>query len=334
MKAVGYVRNLPIDDPEALLDLDLPRPEPAPGDLLVRVRAVSVNPVDIKTRTGKPATREAPRVLGFDASGEVVGLGADVTGFALGDEVWYSAQIDRPGTCAELHVVDARIVSRKPKSLGHAEAAGLPLTGVTAWECLFDRLGYTEQPSDHNQRNPLLLINGSGGLGSMVLQLARMAGIEVTATAGREESQRWCRRLGASQVISHDELAKLPDDGSPMILCAHDTDRYFAQMCRLVAPQGLICAVASTRQPHDLQPLMAKSAGFVWELVFTRSLYQTPDMVRQHDILAQVARLVDNGQIVSTLTETLHGLRAATFIDAHRRIESGHMIGKLAVVFD
>jgi len=334
MKAVAHTDNLPIDRPGALVDIEAPDPEPGPNDLLVRPRAVSVNPVDIKTRLGKPASAEEPRILGWDASGEVVGLGADVSGFGVGDEMWYSAQIDRPGTDAELHLVDARIAARKPERLDHAEAAAMPLTTVTAWECLFDRLGYTMEPGDHNARTPLLLINGAGGLGSMALQLARHAGIRVTATAGRQVSRDWCREMGASDIIGHDELKDVPDNGFARILCAHDTDLYFDDMSRLVAPQGLVCAVASTQKPHDLQPMMAKSAGFVWELVFTRSLFQTPDMARQGEILATAAKWVDKGELKTTLTETLRGLSAETFIEAHRRLESGRMIGKLVVKFD
>jgi len=334
MQAIGYIENLPIDHPRALRDITAPDPVPDAHDLLVRPRAVSVNPVDIKTRLGKPASADAPRILGWDASGDVIAVGSEVSGFMVGDAVWYSAQLDRPGTNAEYHLVDARIVAHKPLSLDHAAAAAMPLTSVTAWECLFDRLGYTPMPSAYNRENSLLLINGAGGLGSMVLQLGRLAGIEITTTAGRDETVAWCQAMGATRVIPHTALAQTPDNTFARILCAHDTDRYFAEMARLVAPQGLICAVAGTRQPHDLQPLMSKSAGFVWELVFTRSLYHTPDMSRQQEILQQVARWVDEGKLRTTLTETLAGLNAATFIEAHRRIESGRMIGKLAVVLD
>lgn len=334
MKVVACTDNLAIDQPGALVDLDLPDPEPGPHDLLVRVRAVSMNPVDVKTRLGKPASAEEPRILGWDASGEVVAVGNAVSGFAVGDEVWYSGQIDRPGTNAELHRVDARIAAHKPKSLDHAAAAAMPLTTVTSWECLFDRLGYTPGPSEHNAVHPLLLINGAGGLGSMALQLARLAGIEATATAGREETRAWCREMGAARVVGHDELAGLTEGSRPRILCAHDTDRYFDEMARLVGPQGLVCAVASTRQPHDLQPMMAKSAGFVWELIFTRSLFRTADMAHQGEILRTVAERVDAGELRTTLTETLEGLSAETFVEAHRRLESGRMIGKLVVVLD
>ncbi|MBW3566986.1 MAG: zinc-binding alcohol dehydrogenase family protein [Proteobacteria bacterium] len=331
MKAIGHVENLPVDHSDALIEFTAPDPVPGDHDLLVRPRAVSVNPVDIKVRLGKPVSGE-PRILGWDASGEVVGVGGNTRGFGIGDTVWYSGQFDRPGTNAEYHLVDASLVARKPVSLDHAAAAAMPLPGITAWDCLFERLGYTPAPSAHNAANPLLLINGAGGLGSMVLQLGRLAGVEITTTAGRSETEQWCRDMGATHVIPH-ALAGVPDNTFPRILCAHDTDPYFAEMARLVAPQGMICAVASTRQPHDIQPLMAKSAGFAWEFVFTRGLFRTPDMARQGQILAQLATLADEGKIRTTMTETLFGLNAATLIEAHRRIESGRTIGKVVVDF-
>jgi zinc-binding alcohol dehydrogenase family protein len=331
MKAVGYLECLPVREPGALLDLERPDPRPGPNDLLVAVRATSVNPVDIKTRLSKPGTPDDPRVLGWDVSGEVMEMGAEVTGFEVGDEVWYAGDITRPGSDAELHCVDARIAAKKPAGLTHAEAAAMPLTALTAWECLFDRLGYDTEPTAHNGATPLLLINGAGGLGSMVLQCCRVAGIPVTATASRDESRAWCVELGASEVIGHSEVAGLPDASFPRVLCAHDTDTYFDEMARLVAPQGMVCAVASARQKHDIQPLMAKSAGFVWELMFTRSMFQTDDMSLQGEILRTVARLVDEGAMRTTLTEQLSGLSAATFVAAHERLEEGRMIGKLVV---
>jgi len=331
MKAVGYHENLPISKVGALREVDVDRPEPGEHDLLVLVRATSVNPVDIKTRLGKPASPEAPRILGWDASGEVVAMGAAVKGFEIGDEVWYAGDITRPGSDAEFQCVDARIAAKKPESLSHVEAAAMPLTSLTAWECLFDRLGYDEEPSAHNARTPLLLINGAGGLGSMVLQCCTFAGIPVTATASRTSSREWCQKLGAAEVIGHEEIGEVADGTFPRIVCAHDTDAYFEEMARLVAPQGWVCAVASTKQKHDIQPLMAKSAGFVWELMFTRSMYHTDDMDRQGEILRRVAELVEGGVMQTTLTEELSGLSAATFTRAHERVETGSMIGKLVV---
>lgn len=331
MRAVGYRECLPIDEAGALEDLELPRPEPGANDLLVAVRATALNPVDVKTRLSKPASDEEPRVLGWDASGEVIGMGDAVTDFEIGDAVWYAGDITRPGSNARFQCVDARIAARKPQRLSHVEAAALPLTSLTAWESLFERLGYDAEPSRRNQETPLLLINGAGGLGSMVLQCCRFAGIPVTATASRESSAKWCRKLGAEDVVGHDEIGRFPDGSFRRVMCAHDTDAYFAEMARLVAPQGLVCAVASAKRKHDIQPLMAKSAGFVWELMFTRSMFQTDDMAKQGEILRTVARLVDDEVMDTTLTEELSGLSAATFIEAHRRLEEGRMIGKLVV---
>jgi zinc-binding alcohol dehydrogenase family protein len=334
MKAVGYYDCLPADDPGALVDLELPQPEPRPRDLLVKVSATSVNPVDVKTRLGRPGARNEPQVLGWDACGEVVETGSAVGGFATGDRVWFAGQIDRPGSNAEFVCVDERIAALAPASLTEAQAAALPLTGLTAWECLFERLGYDTEPSDSNERTPLLLINGAGGLGSMILQLGRVAGISVTATASRTVSQDWCRQMGATAVVPHAVLTDLEHASFARIVCAHDTDLYFAEMSRLVAPMGLVCAVASAKQPHDLQPMMAKSAGFVWELMFTRSLFQTEDMAEQGKILARLAAMADDGVVQSTLTETLEGLRASTFLDAHRTLERGEMTGKLVIEYD
>lgn len=333
MKAVGYYDCLPVDDPEALVDLELPVPDPRSRDLLVEVSATSVNPVDVKTRLGRPGAPNEPRVLGWDVCGEVVETGSAVRSFTIGDRVWFAGQIDRPGSNAEFVCVDERIAALAPASLTDAQAAALPLTGLTAWECLFERLGYDTAPGDPNERTPLLLINGAGGLGSMILQLARVAGIPVTATASRTVSQNWCRQMGADAVIPHAALAELDDASFPRIVCAHDTDLYFSEMARLVAPQGLVCAVASAKQAHDLQPMMAKSAGFVWELMFTRSLFQTDDMAEQGRILARLATMVDSGLVQSTLTETLQGLSASTFLEAHRHLEGGGMVGKLVVVY-
>lgn len=334
MRAVGYTQSLPITRPETLIDLDVEDPVPGPHDLLVKVMATSVNPVDIKTRLSQSGTSDQPRILGWDASGEVVATGKDVSRFKPGDEIWYAGQIDRPGSNAEFQCVDERIVSLKPQGLDHIQAAALPLTGLTAWECLFDRLGYDDVTSANNKAMPLLLINGAGGLGSMVLQLCKLVGIPVTATAGRKESRDWCGRMGASEVLQHAALGELEDGVFPRILCAHDTDSYFAEMARLVAPQGLICAVASAKRPHDIQPLMAKSAGFIWELMFTRSLFQTPDMHKQGEILHRIAKYVDQGYLETTVTRILYGMNAETFVAAHQLLESGNMVGKLVVAYD
>jgi NADPH:quinone reductase len=308
------------------------RPDAAPQgyDMLVAVVAVSVNPVDLKVR-GMMAPTDAPRVLGFDAVGQVLAVGPQVAGFAPGDRVFYAGAAHRPGTNAARHLVDARIVARAPTTWADADAAALPLTAITAWEALFERLRF--QPLQATQPGRLLVINGAGGVGSVALQLAHLSGIAATATATRPESQAWCRRMGASEVIAHDALADLPDMAFDRILCCHDTDRYFDTMARLVAPGGLICALAGARQPHNLMPLFNKSAGFVWEYMFTRPLHAPPDMDRQGWILAQIAALADAGRLRPTRTATLHGLTPETLTEAHDTLATGAQIGKLAIVY-
>jgi len=331
MKAIGYTRALPVSDPECLVDIVVPDPSPRAGDLLVRILAVSVNPVDVKVRSAVSADEGTHKILGWGACGIVEGKGSAVKGFEVGDRVWYAGQIDRQGCNAEQQVVDARIVSKAPQSLTAAEAAALPLTSLTAWESIFDRLGYTPEPSEWNRNNRLLLINGAGGVGSVALQLCRRAEIPVTATASREESRSWCFQRGATEVVGHRELSKLPESGFPRVLCCHDTDLYFDTMARLVAPQGLVCGLAGAKKPHDIQSLMRKSAGFVWELMFTRSQFQTPDIAEQGKILERVAALTDEGKIETTLTDVTNGLTAENLREMHLKQEQGEMIGKQAL---
>lgn len=309
------------------------RPTEAPGgqDILVRVAAVSVNPVDLKIRA-MMAPDDPPRVLGYDAVGVVEAVAPGVTAFSPGDRVWYAGAAHRPGSNAALHLVDARLVGRAPESLSDADAAALPLTAITAWEALFERLRLAPlSPTAQPER--LLVINGAGGVGSVALQLARLSGIDATATATRPESQDWCRAMGAAEVIPHDALAALPDMSFDRILCCHDTDAYFPVMARLVATGGLICALAGAKQPHNLMPLFNKSAGFVWEYMFTRPLHQPADMARQGDILTRIAALYDAGRLRPTRTRTLHGLSPATLAQAHEVLATGRQIGKLVITF-
>lgn len=331
MKAIGTTRPLPAGDPESLVEREIAAPEIESDDLLVRIEALSVNPVDVKVRASADPGPGGFKILGWDACGTVERVGSSVTGFAAGDRVWYAGAIDRQGCNAELHAVDARITAKAPASLSAAEAAALPLTSLTAWESLFERLGYTPEPSDFNRNHSLLLINGAGGVGSVALQLCRLAGIPVTATASRDESRAWCFEKGATDVVSRQELATMPDASFARILCAHDTDLYFDAMARLVAPMGLVCGLAGAKRPHDIQPMMRKSAGFVWELMFTRSQFRTPDMGEQGRILARVAGLVDEGKIESTLTDVTNGFTAANLRAMHEKQEGGGVIGKQAL---
>lgn len=335
MKAVGLLRYLPIEHPESLLDLDLVKPAPQGRDLLVAVRAVSVNPIDCKQRFPKDKIEEQPRVLGWDACGVVEAVGPEATLFKPGNEVFYAGDITRQGSNSEYQLIDERIVGHKPRKLNFAQAAAMPLTAITAWESLFDRLRISRAGQDRGKR--LLVIGGAGGVGSIAIQLAkRVARLSVIATASRPESVAWCREMGADEVIDHQGYitAQLKDKGVEAvdwILCCNDTDAHFAAMAVAIQPQGLICALVDSVQPHDLTLLKAKSAGLVWESMFTRSRFRTPDMVEQHKILNRVADLVDGGEIRSTLGAVLGRIDAATLKQAHASIESGRSIGKLVL---
>ncbi|MEV0568845.1 zinc-binding alcohol dehydrogenase family protein [Dactylosporangium sp. NPDC050588] len=312
--------NMPavISTADGLRDVELPVPAPGPRDLLVRVKAVSVNPVDHKVRKGG-----GDRVLGWDAAGVVVAVGGEVTLFTPGDEVYYAGSIDRPGANSALHLVDERIVGRKPRSLDFASAAALPLTTITAWETLFDRFRLSEQST-----GTLLVLGAAGGVGSMMIQLARaLTGLTVIGTASRAESRDWALSLGAHDVVHHDDLPTevdyifSPSTGRPGLI------ERFAEILR---PGGAITAIDEPAG-LDLLPLKAKSISFHWELMFTRPLFQTPDMIAQHELLDRVAALVDAGTIRSTLTTRLDGLNAASLTRAHEMVESGHMVGKVVV---
>ncbi|GAP65403.1 alcohol dehydrogenase zinc-containing [Mizugakiibacter sediminis] len=334
MKAVALTRYLPIDDPESLIDVELPTPTPAGHDLRVRVEAVSVNPVDTKVRAPKAAVEAAPRVLGWDAAGVVEAVGEAVTLFKPGDRVYYAGAIDRPGCNAEFHLVDERIVGPMPRTLDFAEAAALPLTALTAWELLFERFGFDADGADRDRT--LLMIAGAGGLGSIAIQLAKRAGLTAIATASRAETVDWCRRMGADHVVDHrqplkPQLEALGFAAVDAIVCFTAAEPYWAQMTDLVAPQGRIGLVVGMKQAVDLEPLKSKSASVHWEYMFTRAQYRTPDMIAQHRILARVAALVDAGALRSTLTGTLAPINAANLRVAHARLESGRSIGKLVL---
>lgn len=336
MKAIGLRTSLPVDDPECLFEFETETPAPGPRDLLVRVRAVSVNPVDWKQRlrVAQGVTLPEPRILGYDASGVVEAVGSEVGLFRPGDEVFYAGSMQRQGTNAELHLVDERIVGRKPATLTDVEAAALPLTSLTAWEAIFDRL---RVPEGGGAGKALLIVGGAGGVGSIAIQIARqLTGLRVIATASREESARWCRDLGADEIADHRDLVAsvrgLGRQHVEFILCANDFEGHWRSLCELVAPQGAICSILGARE-LDVSPLMAKSVTLAWELMFTRSAFATEDMVEQHRILDRVAELVDAGRIRTTLTQTLEGFTAGNHRQAHRLAEAGRMIGKLAIAY-
>ncbi|MFD1711778.1 zinc-binding alcohol dehydrogenase family protein [Ottowia sp. GY511] len=330
MKAVGYFTPQPIDHADALLDLDLPTPTPGAHDLLVRVKAVSVNPVDVKVRASATPKDGSARILGWDAVGVVEGMGADVQGFAVGDRVYYAGDLTRPGTNAELHAVDARIAAHAPKTLNDAEAAALPLTSITAWELLFDRLAV---PAGGGQGQTLLVMGGAGGVGSMLTQLAReLTELRVVATASRPETRAWSLDHGAHDVIDHrqplaPQLAALGLPQIDLVAGLTHTPHYFAQYVDCLRPQGRI-ALIDDMDTLNVVPLKAKSLSLHWEMMFTRSMFGTADMARQGALLAEVAQLADAGRIRSTLTEEFGPLNAANLRRAHARVESGKMIGK------
>lgn len=335
MQAVALTRYLPIDDPQSLFDCELDVPAPGPRDLLVRVEAVSVNPVDTKVRAPRPEVETQPRILGYDAAGVVEAVGAEVAGFKPGDAVYYAGDITRQGSNARFQLVDERIVARKPGSLGFAASAALPLTALTAWELLFERMGYAFEGGGDGR--VLLVIAGAGGVGSVAIQLAKLAGFSVVATASREESAAWCRDLGADHVVDHrqplaPQLQALGFEAIDVALNFADTDRYWTELGELLAPQGRVGLIVEPAGPLRIgDPYKAKCIGIHWEFMFARPKFGTADMDQQGRILARVAELVDAGRLRTTARETLSPINAANLREAHRRLESGRTVGKLVL---
>ena len=332
MKAVGLHKYLSIEDPESLLDIEVPKPEVGGRDLLVRVHAVSVNPVDTKVRAPKDRVETAPRVLGWDAAGTVEAVGAQVTLFKPGDEVYYAGDITRPGSNSEYHLVDERITGRKPRNLSFEDAAAMPLTTITAYESLFDRMGIARRVEDKS----ILIIGGAGGVGSIAIQLAKkLAGLRVIATASRAESGEWCRSLGADDIINHhhpfhEEFKKAGLPEVDYILCLNSTEKHLQNMADVIMPQGRLCTIVETKGgvPVNINPFQRKSVAFCWEAMFTRSMFQTPDMQAQHSLLNEAADLFEKGTLRTTRTTGFGKMNAANLRKAHAEIERGHMIGK------
>jgi len=323
------------DQPSAFIEITQPMPQPGEHDLLVEVKAISVNPVDTKVHASLSKNGlQAPRILGWDASGIVKAVGAGVTQFKAGDEVWYAGDITRPGSNATHQLIDARIVGHKPQNLDWAAAAALPLTALTAWEGLFERLNIQDAGSDKT----LLIIGGAGGVGSLAIPFAKHnSQIKVIATASREDSAQWCRDRGADLVVNYrdlqGELAKHDITFVDYIFILNDTDGHWAAVSELIAPQGHICTIVENDHPLDQSKLKSKSAALHWEFMYTRSMYQTADMARQGEILNEVAKLVENGVVESSLSETLQGLSVESISEAHRKVLDGHMRGKVVVQF-
>lgn len=330
MKAIVYSQNgLPISDENALYDLDVAKPQPGARDLLVKISAIAVNPVDTKVRHGAPTDK--PRILGWDAVGVVEAVGSDVTLFQPGDEVFYAGDITRAGSYAEYGLVDERIAGVKPSSLDDADAAALPLTSLTAWELLFDRLAIEAEDNA-----ALLIIGAGGGVGSILTQLARkLTNLTVIGTASRPETAQWVRELGAHHVVNHqqplaEQLAAIGHPQVRYVASLTHTDSYYTQLVDVLAPQGKL-ALIDDPDTLDVVPLKRKAISLHWELMFTRSLFQTADMQRQHDILQRVSQLIDDQTLKTTAGEHHGQINAANLRKAHALIESGRARGKIVL---
>jgi NADPH2:quinone reductase len=334
MRAVGYKKSLPIENAESLVEFDTATPEPQARDIRVAVKAVSVNPVDTKVRKRAAPPEGEAKILGYDAAGVVDAVGPDVTLFKPGDEVFYAGSIQRQGTNSEFHLVDERIVGRKPKTLSFAQAAALPLTSITAWELLFDRLGVS--PGKSVDPRTLLIVGGAGGVGTILIQLVRrLTGLTVVATASRPETQRWCLDLGAHAVIDHSkamkeqiEKLKLP----PVVLIASltNTEQHYKALADIIAPQGKY-GLIDDPQEFNVSVFKGKAVSIHWESMFTRSSFQTSDMIGQHYLLNDVADLIDKGVLRTTLDQTLGTINAANLKRAHALLESGKSRGKIVL---
>jgi len=333
MKAVALTRYLPVENPNAFLDVDLDIPKATGRDILVRVQAVAVNPVDTKVRAPKDKGEETSRVLGWDAAGVVEAVGEDVRLFNPGDEVYYAGDITRAGCNQEYQLVDERIVGRKPKSLRFDEAAALPLTAITAYEAFFDRLKIDRDGADRGKS--ILIIGGAGGVGSIAIQLARRAGLHVIATASRPESSAWVKELGAEHVINHhkamvDQVQALGFDYVDYIAIFNDM-RHWEVAVELIRPQGGIVSIDDTDLPMPMGGMKTKAASLHWEFMFARAMHQTPDMIEQHHLLNFIADEVDAGNLRTTLNTVLAPINAENLREAHKLIESAQTKGKIVL---
>ncbi|KGP63954.1 NADPH:quinone reductase [Legionella norrlandica] len=331
MKAIGYYQSLPIKDDKALVDLDIPKPKATGHDILVEIKAVAVNPVDTKVRRNTQPESHGAKILGWDAAGVVVEVGSDVTLFRPGDEVWYAGDITRSGSNCEFHLVDERIAAKKPKSLSFQEAAALPLTSLTAWELLFDRLQISAE-----DKGILLITGAAGGVGSILVQLARkLTNLTIIGTASRPESIQWILNNGAHHVIDHtkdmkSQLQNLHYSEVDYVISLTHTDQHAKSLVDLLKPQGKF-ALIDDPQDIDIKLFKLKSISIHWEMMYTRSMFKTPDMMKQHEILTEVARLVDAGKIRTTIAENLGTINAANLRRAHALLEDGTSRGKIVL---
>ncbi|PNG30396.1 NADPH:quinone reductase [Pseudomonas protegens] len=334
MKAIAYYTSLPIDDPKSLQDIELPEPVAGPRDLLVEVKAISVNPVDTKVRQNVQPEGGAAKVLGWDVAGVVTAVGSEVSLFKVGDRVFYAGSIARAGGNSELHTVDERIVGHMPKSLGFAEAAALPLTAITAWELLFERLQISQDRSDQGQS--LLIVGAAGGVGSILTQLARqLTGLKVIGSASREQTQAWVRELGAHSVVDHRqplsaELKRIGINQVTHVASLTQTDTHLDELVEALAPQGKLALIDDPKS-LDVTKLKRKSLSLHWEFMYTRSLFETADMQEQHVLLNKVAELIDAGTLKTTVGEHFGQINAANLRRAHALLESGTAKGKIVL---
>lgn len=337
MKAIGFKKHLKIDDPESLIDFEMKKPTAKGHDLLVKVNAVSVNPVDIGVRKGGHSVLKTPKAIGWDACGVVEEVGSKVSLFKPGDRVFYAGSFIRSGSDGEYQLVDERIVGHAPETLKDNEAAAMPLTSLTAYEALFEQMDLTwNQENKNNQHKTILIINGAGGVGSVATQLAHLAGLTVIATASRPDSIKWTQDHGADYVVNHREdlvkqVRKLGFKYVDYILELKDLDGHWKEMCELIKPEGHIVSITENHRPINLRLLTKKKAHFSWEWMYTKSYYQTDDMITQHDILDKIAQMLDSGKLRCTMTKSLTPLNATNLRKAHKLVESGHMTGKVVV---
>jgi zinc-binding alcohol dehydrogenase family protein len=338
MKAIGYKQSLAISNPESLIDIELPQPTASGQDLLVRIKSIAVNPVGYKIRQNVSPDNDEYKVLGWDAVGEVVAIGESVTHFKPGERVFYAGDLNRQGGNAEFQLVDERIVGHQPKSLSDSEAAALPLTAITAWELLFERLAIKRQhPDSKEQSNDIILIIGAaGGVGSILVQLASaLTGATVIATASRESSANWVKKLGADHVIDHskplvEQIALLNIGQVTHVASLTHTDSYLDSYVELLAPMGKI-ALIDDPKVLDISKLKPKSLSLHWEFMFTRSMFNAADMIEQHHILNKVSDLIDQGYIQTTVGKNLGTINATNLRAAHQELESGKSIGKIVL---
>lgn len=339
MRAIGFTHNQPIENEQSLFEFFEPRPVPKGHDLLVKIHATSVNPVDTGVRRGTTERLDRPKVIGWDAYGTVTAVGDAVSLFKPGDRVFYAGSFIRPGTDSEYHLVDERIVGPAPKTLTPAEIAAVPLTSLTAWEALFEQLQINFDSPKENAGHTVLIINGAGGVGSMATQLAHLAGLTVIATASRPETTAWTQNHGADYVVNHreDVVAQVHDLGFQTvdyIVELSNLNQHWAEIVALIKPSGHIVSITGSDTPIDLRALKQKRATFAWEWMYTKSLYETPDMTSQHVILTRIQELLDAGKLKSTLNKTLSPINAANLRAAHALVESNRMIGKVVITND